>query len=147
VEGFQSQAGEKSAPTCEASPLRKKVETVGKVAALILLASLVYQQRSKQTVAQVQQAASVAAQNSILQAANDWEQAISKRDPDFAKYASFVTDRTRALQAANPARSPAEAVAMLEQAYREVSAQFKAAIPAPAKVTAPKSGLSSGSAP
>jgi hypothetical protein len=71
-------------------------------------------------------------QNGVLETTlADWEAGKKGKDPDFAAKEEFIADRCRALIAekGNP-KSPAEMIAILDQAHRDVTAALRKALPA-----------------
>lgn len=71
--------------------------------------------------------------DTLKAAVNTWEAGARQRDPDFAKKADLITDQTRLLlvQRGRPS-NPADAVALVKDAYEIVSKRLSAIVQRPA---------------
>jgi hypothetical protein len=76
--------------------------------------------------------------NSQTAAMNAWESNIRGRDPEYDNIADLVKDRFQALATAEYPETPADAVAMVDKAYKEVTQRLRKLAPAkqPMKVAA-----------
>lgn len=73
-----------------------------------------------------------ALQGQVSRAVQDWENALRARDPDYALKETLIQSTSRGLlAAAGGLRSPADAVAIAQRAYDEVTAAFTRGRPAP----------------
>lgn len=95
-------------------------------------------ERSKGARASSVNQADVEAQ--MVKGLNDWKTDKMKVDPDFQRKSELVSDRFQALVNAykdgkpvNPVRTTADAVALAERAYTDVSKQLRTFAPAPQK--------------
>ena len=78
----------------------------------------------------------------VRTAIETWEDGIKKRDPDYALKAVAVRRFSQALlQERGVPQTPGDAVAMVEAAYTEASAQFQAMRPAPQPTRRAPSGI------
>lgn len=59
----------------------------------------------------------------------DWENGIKTRDADYSVKQPFLLDKVRAAMAQTPPQTPQDAVALVEQAYREVNDSLKRFVP------------------
>jgi hypothetical protein len=75
------------------------------------------------------------AAQAITASVASWEDRIKTADPDYAKKAKLIEDRAlRIMQSEGPARNPAEAVALVERAHKEITAEFRAVLPKPRSI-------------
>lgn len=68
-------------------------------------------------------------QRNITDSLNVWEQSKKKTDPDYDKRSSLLSDRYLRLAAQKPPQASGEAVALAEQAYKEITESLKAFAP------------------
>jgi len=85
-------------------------------------------------------------EQSIVSSVEQWEQQIATRDPDYAAKKSIVFDKIRLAQLQTPARSPQEALAYAEAAYKQATEILKAAMPKRVAIQSPSSSQSVTSA-
>jgi hypothetical protein len=101
------------------------------------------QQRAERSEQTVQQDRVVAATTAMRTAVEGWEADVKARDPDYPRMQSFIVDRTRVLMTQRPPRTPDEAKALAQQAYDDVKAQMRKALPKREATTVVKSDNSS----
>ena len=101
---------------------------------------LISSQQAQYNAAQQQQ---VAAQNIMRDAVVNWESSIKTRDADYAVKSPFMVDKVKALMATMQPRSPQDAIALVEHAYREVNESLRRLAPARQAATTIKSETSS----
>jgi hypothetical protein len=97
-------------------------------------------QRQAEQVQMQQQAYN---QNVIRGSVVDWESNIKTRDADYSVKQPFLMDKVKAAMAANPPRNSQEAVALVDQAYREVNDSLRRVMPQRAAATSIRSETSS----
>lgn len=95
-------------------------------------------QREQQAVHERELQAAKQLQEAQVAALNAWEKNVKERNPDYDSMVDRVRDRFIALATQEPPRTPDEAVALSEQALKEVTQWAKRLVPAkkPTKVTA-----------
>lgn len=125
-------------------------EEVAREAALLRMKAGEAESRAKRVEQTSLEERAHQARTAMRTAVESWESSIKGSDPDYPHIQSFVVDRVRSLAAAEPPRSPEEAVALTKRAYAEVRERFSKVIPAkPATkvVTSDKSTSSAAPAP
>lgn len=78
----------------------------------------------------------VATAEAMVTAVEGWETRIKASNPDYAKIAELVEDQCRAIvqRTGNPPASPADAVALCDQALKDVNTRLKSLLPPKASV-------------
>lgn len=99
-------------------------------------------QRQAQEAAYQQQAIT---QSVMRNAVVDWENGIKTRDADYSVKAPFLMDKVRAAMASTPPQTPQQALALVENAYKEVSETLRRFVPQRQAATTIKSETSSAS--
>lgn len=84
--------------------------------------------RGERDLERTQQAQSRDMAMACGQAVSEWERQIAAADPDYKSYGKWVAVELKRLNAATPARTPAEAVELAKQAYDSVSKEFRSAL-------------------
>lgn len=106
-------------------------------------------QRAQQTVQQTaeQRQQEESQRNMLDQQAGviEWEEGIKKTDPDYGKKEQFIIAETANLSRLNPPKNRADAVALVQQAYKNVNANVARMLPA-RRTVAPVPGGSPSSA-
>ena len=109
--------------------------------ARIRLEAQTHRQRAERTEAEIraerereqqreQQRQAAEAARAMQGAVTQWEESIKQRDPDYSHKQRFVTDRVRALMAERGRPQNAEeAVALVKEAYDDVTRQMRAILP------------------
>jgi hypothetical protein len=97
------------------------------------------QKQQEQYAVQQQAVAQQAIRGSVV----DWESNIKTRDADYSVKQPFLMDKVRAAMAVTPPRNPQEAIALVDQAYREVNDSLRRVIPQRSAATAIRSETSS----
>lgn len=98
------------------------------------------QQERERQAAEAAVSAAQAMQGAVVQ----WEEGIKQRDPDYSHKQRFVTDRVRALMAEKGRPQNAEeAVALVKEAYDDVTKQMRTMLPKREQVRAVTSDQSS----
>jgi hypothetical protein len=99
-----------------------------------------YAQHQAQQVMAQQQATT---QSVLRNVVTDWENGIKTRDADYSVKAPFLMDKVKAAMAIRPPQTPDEAVALVENAYREVNETLRRFVPQRGQATTLKSEISS----
>lgn len=103
-------------------------------------------QLSEQTAAEQARQQTAA---SMAQAVQGWEDGIKAKDPDYAtKKEALVLDRARVLQGEVGApKTPEEAIALVDRAYKEVNDRLRSILPARRPVSPPPASMSARVSP
>jgi hypothetical protein len=86
---------------------------------------------ASQRGAQTEQQLETQRRQSMASALTMWEDAKRKSDPDYAKVFDLISDRFAALRTMHPPQTPAEAVSLAEQSYKDVKQRLSRLSPKP----------------
>ena len=87
--------------------------------------------------------------NEMTSAVNDWETRTKASDPDYAKKANLMQDRCLRIvrDTGSAPKSAAEATALADRAYKEITDELRASLPKPKPIAPAPVGRSTSAAP
>ena len=97
------------------------------------------QQQQQAFLAAQQQQTAATAQQGIKSAVDTWEQTVAAKDPDYEAKRQLVFKNIRLAHLENPARTPQEALAIAEAAYKDATETLKGLLPKRGTIKTPTS--------